>query len=109
MARVQRLCSCGRVVVGACESCQSIDQASVDDSRGTSQYDSRWSRLSKRKRRANPLCERCESKDYITLATEVHHIQKIRDAPHLKYDWENLMSVCSRCHAILDKSKGNGK
>jgi 5-methylcytosine-specific restriction endonuclease McrA len=34
----------------------------------------------------------------VTLATDVHHINKLRFAPGLKYDAGNLMALCSDHH-----------
>jgi 5-methylcytosine-specific restriction endonuclease McrA len=104
MARTSRLCRCGRVVTGTCETCSSISAASADDYRASSseRYGSRWDRLSRAKRAVNPLCERCERHELVTAATEVHHIVKVSVRPDLKYEWSNLMSVCRTCHEMLE-------
>lgn len=31
-----------------------------------------------------------------------HHIEKVKDAPEKRLDEENVMSVCTPCHAHLD-------
>jgi 5-methylcytosine-specific restriction endonuclease McrA len=94
------------VVRGKCEVCSTIQATSSDDYRESGRYGYRWDQLSKAKRAANPLCERCERMGLVVVATEVHHIQKVKDRPDRKYDWSNLMSVCRSCHEILDKRNG---
>lgn len=43
-------------------------------------------------------CEQCNG-----LATEVHHIKPIQTSEgwKLRFDWDNLMSVCVTCHNKL--------
>jgi len=68
----------------------------------------RWKALRRWKVRHSPLCERCLALDIITPVQEVHHIipwQTGRDAEHqerLAFDPDNVMSVCTPCHKILD-------
>jgi 5-methylcytosine-specific restriction endonuclease McrA len=42
----------------------------------------------------------------VTAATDVHHKQKLRDRPELKYEEENLMGLCKACH---DKRTARGE
>ena len=69
-----------------------------------------WQRLRVAKLVANPLCQRCEALNIITLAEEVHHLLKFMnqktDAEKVLYfyDYNNLMSVCKKCHKILDNT-----
>jgi len=54
----------------------------------------RWWRLRRAYLRERPWCERCG-----LLGEEVHHIIP-RHVDHKKiYDWNNLMTLCSFCHA----------
>lgn len=93
-----RLCRCGALVVGRCERCDPPQQQ-----RGF--YGSnRWRVLSLRKRQANPLCEECERFGRVTAATEVHHLKPVAVYPDLRFEWENLMSVCSECHSKLESA-----
>lgn len=59
----------------------------------------------------NPLCVDCLNPDplaskqafnpqqsRVTPATDVHHIEKLSDAPERKYDEANLMALCGECH-----------
>lgn len=71
----------------------------------------RWRRLSKLKRKFDPLCEcdRCKEKNRRITAEEVHHIKGIKDRPDLKYEWSNLMSISKRCHSRLNAIETNKK
>ena len=62
-------------------------------------YDGSWEKFSKRYRAEHPLCVDCEKAGMVTAAKEVHHIAKVNDNPERKYDSDNLMSLCSSCHA----------
>ena len=46
-----------------------------------------------------PLCRVCELKGSVTLATEVDHITPIRIDMNLSLEWDNLQSLCHRCHS----------
>lgn len=35
-------------------------------------------------------------------ATQLHHIAKIRDAPHLRLRTENTLAVCEACHKEVE-------
>lgn len=67
----------------------------------------RWRAMRLAKLRDNPLCEMCEREGRTTLADDVHHIQSFMstDDPYgrraLAFDYDNLMSVCDRCHQRL--------
>ena len=59
-------------------------------------YDDKW-----RKYRAwflahHPLCEICGTNGRTTAATEVDHIQPLREGG--TNDYFNLQAICSRCH-----------
>jgi 5-methylcytosine-specific restriction protein A len=57
-----------------------------------------WQKLRRAKLLANPLCECCEKAGRTTAAQQVHHKQARQDAPELAMNWNNLESVCTRCH-----------
>lgn len=95
-----KLCKCGAIVEKVCTKCYPPRQHKATTAeRG---YDHQWRVTSERKRALDPLCENCLTKDRITPATEVHHIQPIADAPWLRLEWFNLMSVCRQCHEELE-------
>ena len=57
-----------------------------------------WQKLRKAKLASNPVCERCERDGRTTPATQVHHVKARQDAPDEALAWENLESICTRCH-----------
>lgn len=57
--------------------------------------------------RDNYLCQDCLKKKIVRVATEVHHIKKIRIAWELRYDPDNCVSLCSECHRIRDRSESD--
>ena len=56
---------------------------------------SRWQKIRKLKLAESPICEVCKNR----FATQVHHLEKARDNPQLRYDMNNLQSICLWCHA----------
>ena len=63
-------------------------------------YDSRWVKVRDNKLKDNPLCEQCEKEGRITIAEEIHHIIPIDQGGDL-YDYNNLMSLCHKCHMTI--------
>lgn len=67
-------------------------------------YDKRWAKFRIRYLREHPLCVDCLDKplpgEPVQPATEIHHIQKLRDRPDLKYHPDNLMALCHKHHSI---------
>jgi 5-methylcytosine-specific restriction protein A len=63
-------------------------------------YDKRWEKVRALKLRRDPLCEDCKSEGRYIPAKEVHHIIKVSDRPDLRLVLDNLMSLCTRHHAI---------
>ena len=72
----------------------------------------RWRELRKAKLRNNPLCECC-LKEGITTATEdIHHVVSFMDyrgyeRTRVAFDWDNLMSLCKRCHQQMHNQLNN--
>lgn len=66
-------------------------------------YGKQWQKVSKIMRRSQPLCIDCLKAGRVTPAAGVHHKQKLRDAPELAFDEENLEPLCAGCHAKKDK------
>ena len=64
-------------------------------------YDHKWRKFSKSYRLSNPLCVVCLKDGIITVASEVHHIIDIRDAPDRQFDSTNLVSICHSCHSKI--------
>jgi 5-methylcytosine-specific restriction protein A len=67
----------------------------------------RWVKLRALKVANNPLCERCLLDDITTPSEEVHHIRPVESAPDrhtmllLCFDYNNLQSLCSKCHKAV--------
>lgn len=59
----------------------------------------RWRRRREQFLRAHPLCERCERRGVIRIATEVHHRKQHHGDPALIWCGdEGLEGLCSNCH-----------
>ena len=69
-------------------------------------YDYKWQTFRLRYLRQHPLCVDCEAEGRVGAATDVHHKQKLRDHPELKYDEDNLAALCSMHH---DKRTARGE
>lgn len=96
------------VARGRCKAHESQRHTWVDSRRGTSSergYDADWRKVRRAKLAAEPLCEECRKQKRIRVATEVHHIRTIEEAPELRLEWSNLMSLCKPCHSAI-KDKG---
>jgi 5-methylcytosine-specific restriction endonuclease McrA len=61
-------------------------------------YDAEWDRLSLLFRRRHPFCIFCEQAGLDTLTDLVDHIIPVVDRPDLRYEWDNLCSLCKRHH-----------
>ena len=58
-------------------------------------YGGEWSRISRLKRKNNPVCEQCKD----ALSTQVHHITPFDGVTDpLRTDWNNLQALCADCH-----------
>lgn len=51
------------------------------------------------------LCVPCSKKGLATAAIDVHHIKKVSEHWEERLNQDNLISVCRKCHALLDKGK----
>lgn len=58
-----------------------------------------WERVRKRQLAEHPLCQDCEAKGRIVIATEVHHVEKVANDKQKRLDRSNLMSLCKSCHS----------
>jgi 5-methylcytosine-specific restriction protein A len=63
-------------------------------------YDARWERVRRAHLRGEPLCRHCLPR--AVPATVVHHIISIEDAPELRLEESNLMSLCRQCHEVTE-------
>lgn len=62
-------------------------------------YGYRWQKLRNRFIAQHPLCQACQAKGIIRMATDVDHIVPHRGDPELLYDEVNLQSLCHECHS----------
>jgi len=91
---------CGELVIKGF--CQLHVKRGAEKQRGNSTergYDWKWRKFRERYLRQpeNAVCKDCERRP----ATDVHHIKKLADFPHLKYELTNLKGLCSECHDKL--------
>lgn len=54
--------------------------------------------------RDNGLCQRCLKQSRVRQAQMVHHIVEVKDDWELRYNLDNLESLCHECHNRLHKS-----
>jgi 5-methylcytosine-specific restriction enzyme A len=66
----------------------------------------RWKKIRALKLGQDPLCAPCLARGETTVADRVHHLVEIRDDPASAYDFDNLQSICMRCHNALHHRKG---
>jgi 5-methylcytosine-specific restriction protein A len=66
-------------------------------------YDNIWRAARKYHLQNYPLCADCLKEGKYVPMTDVHHIKKLADRPDLKYDSNNLMSLCKSCHSVRTK------
>lgn len=96
-----RLCRCGSIVDGKCAKCQPAPQHNkTTKERG---YGSDWQRFSLAYRKEFPLCQVCLMEERIEPSRHTHHIVKIVDAPELRLDRSNVLSVCEACHERVER------
>lgn len=81
----------------------SIPDASrqYDEWRGSSSargYNAAWQRFRRMFLRRNPWCADCAD-DLKLQATEVHHVKKVREYPHLRLVESNCMALCKSHHS----------
>ena len=64
----------------------------------------RWKRVSRKKLSKNPLCEDPfgDHGENTRDAQQVHHITGLAEDSRLAFNEDNLMSVCTRCHAKIE-------
>jgi 5-methylcytosine-specific restriction protein A len=101
-------CPCGgRKTNGRCDRCDRGKRArDTRKSAAERGYDWTWQKFRKVYLSEHPLCSDCEAEGRVGAATDIHHKQKLRDRPELKYEEENLMALCKACH---DKRTARGE
>ena len=93
----------GHVRNGVCSQCGSLKRATNaahDETRGNNTergYDGNWRKVRAMFLRAHPLCQDCQAAGRVTMASEVHHLIKVRDGGAHRDD--NLVALCKPCHS----------
>ena len=68
-------------------------------------YGRAWKRIRDRYMNAHPLCERCQREGRLVKAEQVHHIKPLAEGGD--HSENNLMSLCSSCHAKIHAERGD--
>ena len=63
-----------------------------------------WVKLRAAYIREYPLCEVCNQKGLVVEATEIDHKVPIKIDYELRLEWDNLQSLCHRCHMKKTKA-----
>jgi len=96
---VPSVCRCGGIVrAGVCSKCGPRRER-VRSKAERPHNSKRWQKHSHAYLSDHPLCVDCEAEGRTTLATETHHIAKVRQHADKMYDDDNLMALCTRCHS----------
>lgn len=96
-------CPCGgRRINGKCDRCgprKRRQHAKKTSARG---YGWDWQKLVKRRKHDSDhvLCEDCQERGIVTVATERHHIVKIKHDPGKRLDDKNIRDLCGPCHKV---------
>lgn len=99
-----RFCrTCGDILkrVQKCDRCIPVPKKRHKQKTTERGYGWDWQQLSLRYRTQHPLCERCYKANRLKPADHVHHRVPINEAPELRMDITNLMSLCEECHRAI--------
>jgi 5-methylcytosine-specific restriction protein A len=91
-----------------CARHQAANFRQQDQGRGTADergYDADWRRFRAWFVSRHPLCADCLEENRYTPTAEVHHVIKLRDAPHLRLVEDNCRGLC-RTHHSRRTAKG---
>lgn len=75
-------------------------------------HTARWVKLRRQTLTEHPLCMRCLQEQYVTPATEVHHIHPVEyginlaQKERLMFSPTNLVALCHRCHVRIHTELG---
>ena len=93
-----RACPCGGLIRdGKCSRCTKYKGKHERTSKQRG-YGYDWQKFREYVLGIEPLCKDCEERGMVKAATELHHIRKIKDAPHLRLDQNNVRPLCDECH-----------
>lgn len=85
---------------GYCQAHQPLVQRVPDtrESASVRGYDGKWRKFRLRYLSQHPLCSDCFAEGSVNVASEVHHVVKLKDAPERRLDEVNLMPLCKTHH-----------
>jgi 5-methylcytosine-specific restriction endonuclease McrA len=63
-------------------------------------YGRKWKAFRLQYLALNPLCSDCAAEGRVGVASEPHHLVKVKDDPSRQYDHDNLLALCKRHHSI---------
>jgi 5-methylcytosine-specific restriction enzyme A len=92
---------------GKCAKHREEEAKAYDARRGSARdrgYGTAWDKLRRMYLAANPLCEDHKARGKVVEAVMVHHKVPISEGGD-PLAWDNLRSLCSRCHAIRHKGR----
>ena len=82
--------------------------ANIDDMRNSA----RWQKLRSIVRGREPICRdpfgTHSETGIVTPTREIHHVVAAADDPHRFFDMDNLVGLCSRCHAMIEHRERKG-
>ena len=88
-------CKCG-AIVGDDTKCQRCHRGRMTAAQKG--YDYQWRKFREQVLDDQPLCVDCEKQGKVKPACELHHIQGIQVAPHLRLERTNVAPLCEKCH-----------
>ena len=73
----------------------------------------RWARIRNAYRAEQPMCQRClylnKTDSYSLKGLSVHHIQALAVNMEARDRWENLLTLCGRCHNHFNRLERSDK
>ncbi len=67
----------------------------------------RWRKLAITHKRANPYCVHCMERGIVTPVEVTDHTRPINQGGDM-YAWDNLQSLCKRCHDVKSGQEAHG-
>ena len=96
-----RACPCGGLIrEGKCSRCGPKKRAPHKQTTTERGYGWDWQKLVAQRNRDpdHVLCQDCLEAGMVRAATERHHMVKIKHAPDLRLEPENIRDLCDECH-----------
>jgi len=102
-----KLCPCGAVLHANGKECERCGRGKQHAKHKTTDagYGWDWQQLRARFIQEHPCCAECQRRGITTAASEVHHVIPIAEAPWLRLEWKNLMSLCVPCHRAIEQAR----